>query len=101
MSCPIPPSIPVALVLGAAGLFAAEQAPPPHPAESFQTIRLYKHHGTIRLMVNDVIEVALADNGKTFGPVWAHFGWIGSRQITHTVRCESDDLALFSLKSGL
>jgi hypothetical protein len=101
MSCPIHLSIPVALVLGAAGLIAAEQAPPPHPAESFQTIRLPKHRGTIRLAVNDVIEGAFDDHGKTFGPVGAHSGWIGLRQMAHTVRCEDDDLALFSPKSGL
>lgn len=70
----------------------------PAPAEAFQTIRLYKHGGTIRLMVDDVIEVAFDDDGKTHGPVWTHAGWIGLRQMAHTVRCEYDDLKVFPLK---
>jgi hypothetical protein len=67
-------------------------------AEAFQTIRLYKHRGIIRLMVDDVIEVAFDDDGKTYGPVWTHAGWIGLRQMAHTVRCEYDDLKVFPLR---
>ena len=70
----------------------------PAPANAFQNIRLYKHGGTIRLMVDDVIEVAFDDDGKTYGPVWTHAGWIGLRQMAHTVRCEYDDLKIFPLK---
>ncbi len=70
----------------------------PAPADSFQTIRLYKHGGTIRLMVDDVVEVAFDDDGKTYGPVWTNPGWIGLRQMAHTVRCEYDDLKVFPLK---
>ena len=70
----------------------------PAPAESFQTIHLYKCGGTIRLMVDDVIEVAFDDDGKTYGPVWAHPGWIALRQMAHTTRCEYDDLKVFPLR---
>ena len=44
----------------------------PAPADAFQTIRLYKRGGVIRLMVDDVIAVAFDDDGKTHGPVWTH-----------------------------
>jgi hypothetical protein len=70
----------------------------PAPADSFQTIRLYKRSGAIRLMVEDVIAVAFDDDGKTYGPVWTHSGWIGLRQMAHTIRCEYDDLKIFPLK---
>ena len=69
----------------------------PSTAESFQTIHLYKRGGTIRLMVDDVIEVAFDDDGKTYGPVCTHTGWIGLRQMAHTIRCEYDDLKVFPL----
>ena len=68
------------------------------PADTFQTIRLYKRGGTIRLMVDDVIAVAFDDDGKTHGPVWNHSGWIALRQMGHTVRCEYDHLKIFRLK---
>jgi hypothetical protein len=68
------------------------------PAEAFQTIRLYKRGGTIRLMVDDIISVAFDDDGKTHGPVWKHSGWIGLRQMGHTVRCEYDDLRVYPCK---
>ena len=61
----------------------------PAPADPFQTTRLYKRGGTIRLMVDDVIEVAFDDDGKTYGLLWTHSGWIGLRQMAHTVRCVS------------
>lgn len=65
------------------------------PAGTFQTVRLYKRGGTIRLMVDDVVSVAYDDDGKTHGPVWSHPGWIGLRQMAHTVRCEYDDLKIY------
>jgi hypothetical protein len=68
------------------------------PAEAFQTIRVYKRGGTIRLTVDDIISVAFDDDGKTHGPVWNHSGWIGLRQMGHTVRCEYDSLAVYPLK---
>lgn len=68
------------------------------PSESFQTIRLYKRAGFIRLLVDDVIAVAFDDDGKTHGPVWTHSGWIGLRQMAHTVRCEYSDLRIWGLK---
>lgn len=65
------------------------------PNDSFQVVRVYKRGGTIRLMVDDVISVAFDDDGKTYGPVWNHAGWIGLRQMGHTVRCEYDSLKVF------
>ena len=68
------------------------------PAETFQTVRIYKRGGLIRVMVDDVVSVACDDDGKTYGPVWAHSGWIGLRQMEHTVRCEYGDLRVYPLK---
>ncbi|MCX7049459.1 MAG: DUF1961 family protein [Candidatus Sumerlaeota bacterium] len=68
------------------------------PAEAFQTIRLYKRGGVIRLMVDDIVSVAFDDDGKTYGPVWTHSGWIGLRQMAHTVRCEYGYLKVFPCK---
>lgn len=68
------------------------------PDDAFQTIRLYKRGGTIRLMVDDIISVAFDDDGKTYGSVWTHCGWIGLRQMAHTVHCEYDHLKVFPCK---
>lgn len=68
------------------------------PEDAWQTIRLYKRGGTIRLMVDDVISVAFDDDGKSHGPVWTHTGWIGLRQMAHTIRCEYDDLKVHPLQ---
>lgn len=68
------------------------------PADAFQVVRIYKQGGTIRLTVDGVIAVAFDDDGKTYGPVWNHRGWIGLRQMGHTVRCEYDSLAVYPLK---
>jgi hypothetical protein len=38
---------------------------------------------------------AFDDDGQTHGPVWTHPGWIGLRQMVHTIRCEYDDLKRF------
>jgi len=65
------------------------------PAEAFQVVRIYKRGGTIRLMVDDVVSVGWDDDGKTNGPVWTHRGWIGLRQMGHTVRCEYDYLKVY------
>ena len=67
----------------------------PAPADRFQTVRIYKRSGTIRLIIDDIVSVAFDDDGKTYGPVWNHSGWIGLRQMGHTVRCEYDDLKVF------
>jgi hypothetical protein len=69
----------------------------PAPAAAFQTVRVYKRQGTIRLMVDNVVAVAYDDDGKTYGPVWNHSGWIGLRQMAHTVRCEYEHLKVFPL----
>jgi len=66
--------------------------------DAFQTVRVYKRGGKIRLMVDDVISVAFDDDGKKYGPVWNHGGWIGLRQMGHTVCCEYDSLAVYPLK---
>lgn len=68
------------------------------PPDAFQTIRVYKRGGTIRLTVDDVISVAFDDDGKTHGPIWTHNGWIGLRQMGHTIRCEYDHLKVLPLK---
>jgi hypothetical protein len=70
----------------------------PAAADAFQTIRLYKRGGTIRLMVDDVVSVAFDDDGQTNGPIWDHAGWIGLRQMGRTVRCEYDHVAVYALK---
>lgn len=67
------------------------------PADTFQTVRLYKQGGTIRLMVDDVIAASYDDDGKTFGPIHTHSGWIGLRQMGRTMRCEYDRLAVYPL----
>ena len=68
------------------------------PADAFQTVRVYKRGGTIRITVDDDLSVAFDDDGKTFGPVHTHSGWIGLRQMGHTVCCEYGELRLFPLK---
>lgn len=69
------------------------------PAGAFQTVRLYKHGGTIRCTVDDALSVAYDDDGTTFGPVWTHTGWIGLRQMGHTVRCQYGHLKVWPLMS--
>jgi hypothetical protein len=67
------------------------------PGDSFQTIRVYKRGGKIRLMVDDVVALAWDDDGKSYGPVLGA-GWIALRQMGHTLRCEYDHLKIFPLK---
>jgi hypothetical protein len=68
------------------------------PAEAFQVIRVYKRGGTIRLTVDGMIAAAFDDDGKTFGPAWIHPGWIGLRQMGHTLSAEYDDVKVWALK---
>lgn len=67
------------------------------PAGSFQTIRIYKRGGRIRLMVDDSVSIAFDDDGKTYGPVHTHPGWIGLRQMGHTELCEYGSLKIYPL----
>lgn len=71
------------------------------PADAFQTVRIYKRGGVIRLMVDDVISVAFDDDGKAHGPVWNHRGWIGLRQMGRAVRCEYDSFVVYPLKDAV
>lgn len=66
-------------------------------ANAFQTVQIYKHGGTIRIMVDGLVAVAFDDDGETFGPVHKHSGWIGLRQMGHTVRCEYGHLKIYRL----
>ena len=68
------------------------------PVGGFQVVRIYKRAGAIRLTVDDVVSVAWDDDGKARGPVWNHRGWIGLRQMGHTVRCEYDFVKVYPLK---
>ena len=70
------------------------------PAGTFQTVRIYKRGGKIRCTVDDVLSVAYDDDGTTFGPVWTHGGWIGLRQMGHTVRCGMRDTSRPAKKSS-
>lgn len=68
------------------------------PAGSWQTVQLAKRGGTIRLAVDGILSVGYDDLGVEHGPVWNHSGWIGLRQMAHTVQCEYDDLKIFPLQ---
>lgn len=68
------------------------------PADAFQTVRIYKRKGAIRLLVDDRIVIAWVDDGQTYGPVLTHTGWIGLRQMGHTRRCEYDHFAVYPLR---
>ncbi len=65
--------------------------------DTFQTVRIYKKGGTIRLIVDDVISAAWDDDGVTYGPVHTNDGWIGLRQMEHAIRCEYDHLKVYPL----
>lgn len=69
-------------------------------AGTFQTVRIYKRGGKIRCTVDDVLSLAYDDDGTTFGPVWTHRGWIGLRQMGHTVRCDYGHLKVWPLCSA-
>lgn len=66
--------------------------------DAFQTVRLYKRGGVIRLMVDDVIVAAYDDDGKTYGPIHTHSGWIGLRQMGRTMRCEYGQFSVYPLE---
>jgi hypothetical protein len=66
--------------------------------DTFETLRIYKRGNVLRVMVNDRIIVAWDDDGVRYGPVLRHPGWIGLRQMGHTLRCEYERLAVFPLK---
>jgi hypothetical protein len=68
------------------------------PPGVFQTVRVYKRGGKIRLMVDDAVALAYDDDGKANGPVHTHSGWIGLRQMGHTQRCEYGRFAVYPLK---
>lgn len=68
------------------------------PQGLFQTVRIYKQGGKVRLIVDDVVSAAFDDDGKRFGPVWAHSGWIGLRQMGRTVSCQYDNLKVYPIK---
>lgn len=72
----------------------------PAPSAAFQTIRVYKRGGKIRITVGDVVAVAYDDDGKTYGPVHTHAGWIGLRQMGHAVRGEYGHVKLFPLAAA-
>ena len=67
-------------------------------ADAFQTVRVYKRGGKIRVTVDDALSVAYDDDGQTFGAVHTHSGWIGLRQMGHTLKCEYGHLKIYPLK---
>ena len=67
--------------------------------DRFQVVRIYKRGGTIRVTVDDIVSVAFDDDGRTHGPVWVHRGWIGLRQMGHTVRCDYEYLKVYPLRA--
>ncbi len=71
------------------------------PPGEFQTVRIYKRGRKIRLMVDDVVAAAFDDDGQTYGPVHTHSGWIGLRQMGHTLRCVYERLAVYPLVDDL
>lgn len=66
---------------------------------AFQTVRLYKRGGKIRLTVDDLVSIAFDDDGERYGPVHTHAGWIGLRQMAHTQKCEYGYVRVYPLKS--
>jgi len=64
---------------------------------AFQTVQIYKRAEKIRVTVDDLVAVAYDDDGKTFGPVHKHSGWIGLRQMGHTLRCEYGYVKIYGL----
>lgn len=64
----------------------------------FQTIRIYKRGGAIRVAVDGVLAVAFDDDGKTYGPVHDFPGRIGLRQMAHTGSAQYGRLAVYPLK---
>ncbi len=67
--------------------------------DSFQTVQIYKKDEKIRVMVDGMVALAFDDDGKTYGPVHTHSGWIGLRQMGYTLRCEYEHVKVYPLKS--
>lgn len=68
------------------------------PKDAFQTVRVYKRGGAIRLTVDETIALAWNDDGKIKGPVHDQSGWFGLRQMGHTHRCEYGHVKVYRLK---
>lgn len=68
------------------------------PIDVFQTVRIYKRGGNIRVIVDDMVALAYDDDGVTYGPVYDHAGWIGLRQMGKTRSCEYGHVTLYPLK---
>ena len=66
--------------------------------DSFQTVQIYKRGEKIRLMVDGVVALAFDDDGKTYGPVHTHSGWIGPAPDGATLRCEYEYVKVHPLK---
>ena len=64
---------------------------------AFQTVQIYKKAGKIRVMVDGLVALAFDDDGEMFGPVRNQSGWIGLRQMGHTLRCEYGDVKIYRL----
>ncbi|MBC8355988.1 MAG: DUF1961 family protein [Planctomycetes bacterium] len=60
---------------------------------TFQTVRIYKRGGTIRVMVDDVVAVACDDDKPLDLP-----GWIGFRQMGHTLSCRYGHVKVWPLR---
>jgi len=67
------------------------------PNEAFDLLRIYKRGEKIRVMMGDTVIVAWDDDGKEFGAVHRHSGWLGLRQMGFTRRCEYERLAVYPL----
>lgn len=60
---------------------------------TFQTVRIYKRGGAIRVMVDDVVAVACDDDKPLDLP-----GWIGFRQMGHTLSCRYGHVKVWPLR---
>ncbi|MBC8356383.1 MAG: DUF1961 family protein [Planctomycetes bacterium] len=60
---------------------------------TFQTVRIYKRGGVIRVMVDDVVAVAY-DDARPLGQL----GWIGFRQMGHTLSCRYGHVKVWPLR---
>ncbi|MHC4595391.1 MAG: DUF1961 family protein [Planctomycetota bacterium] len=65
--------------------------------DAFQTVQIYKRNGKIRVMVDGLVALAFDDDGEKFGPIHEHSGWIGLRQMGHTLHCEYGHLKIHRL----
>ncbi len=66
--------------------------------DTFQVVQIYKWENRIRVLIDGKVAVAFDDDGKTYGAVHTHSGWIALRQMGFTQRCEYKDLAVYPLK---